>query len=107
MVQLSTAFVHLSFHAAPLTVGSEERSRLRMLAVERRHAFVERGLLNLPEAREWLRTLTLLGTKFGLRSHQPGDFPFVAAIMEKFVAAEPVLWQQYAFDPELGLGLHP
>ena len=104
VVQLSTAFVHLSFHAAPLTVGSEERSRLRMLAVSRRHELVERGLLNLPEAAEWLRTLTLLGAKFGLHSH-PGDFPFVAAIMEAFVAADPVLWHQYIDDPQLGLGL--
>lgn len=33
-------------------------------------------------------TLTLLGAKFGLHSH-PGDFPFVAEIMEGFVAADP------------------
>ena len=104
VVQLSTAFVHLSFHAAPLTVGSEERSRLRMLAVSRRHELVERGFLNLPEAAKWLRTLTLLGAKFGLHSH-PGDFPFVAALMEAFVAADPVLWHQYIDDPQLGLGL--
>jgi len=70
-----------------LTRGSEERSRLRMLAVSRRDELVERGG-TLPRRRQWLRTLTLLGAKFGLHSH-PGDFPFVAEIMEGFVAADP------------------
>ena len=58
-----------------------------MLAVSRRDELVERGG-TLPRRRQWLRTLTLLGAKFGLHSH-PGDFPFVAEIMEGFVAADP------------------
>lgn len=92
VVQLSTAFVHLSYRAAPLSIGSEERSRLVMLAASRKHELVDEGLLNLPEAAEWLRTVMLIGSRHGLPVCGAGGFPFVRLLLEAFVALPPVLW---------------
>ena len=92
VVQLSTAFVHLSYRAAPLSIGSEERSRLVTLAASRKHELVNGGLLNLPEAAEWLRTVMLVGSRHGLPVCGAGGFPFVRLLLEAFVALPPVLW---------------
>ena len=94
VVQLSTAFVHLSYRAAPLSIGSEERSRLVTLAASRKHELVNEGLLNLPEAAEWLRTVMLVGSRHGLPVCGAGGFPFVRLLLEAFVALPPVLWYE-------------
>ena len=94
VVQLSTAFVHLSYRAAPLSIGSEERSRLVTLAASRKHELVNGGLLNLPEAAEWLRTVMLVGSRHGLPVCGAGGFPFVRLLLEAFVALPPVLWYE-------------
>ena len=94
VVQLSTAFVHLSYRAAPLSIGSEERSRLVTLAASRKHELVNGGLLNLPEAAEWLRTVMLIGSRHGLPVCGAGGFPFVRLLLEAFVALPPVLWYE-------------
>ena len=94
VVQLSTAFVHLSYRAAPLSIGSEERSRLVTLAASRKHELVTGGLLNLPEAAEWLRTVMLIGSRHGLPVCGAGGFPFVRLLLEAFVALPPVLWYE-------------
>ena len=95
VVQLSTAFVHLSYRAAPLSIGSEERSRLVTLAASRKHELVTGGLLNLPEAAEWLRTVMLIGSRHGLPVCGAGGFPFVRLLLEAFVALPPVLWYDW------------
>ena len=94
VVQLSTAFVHLSYRAAPLSIGSEERSRLVTLAASRKYELVNEGLLNLPEAAEWLRTVMLVGSRHGLPVCGAGGFPFVRLLLEAFVALPPVLWYE-------------
>ena len=96
VVQLFTAFVHLSYSTVPLRVGSEERSQGMQLAAARKRALLlmlpGNGRLVLDKARALVRTLTLLGTRLGISTitTTTGGFPFVAKILEGLVALPPL-----------------
>ena len=70
VVQLFTAFVHLSYSNVPLRVGSEERSQGMQLAAVRKRALLLMlpggGNVVLDKARALVRTLTLLGARLGI-----------------------------------------